>query len=237
VAPSAAERSRDRPVVWLNCAVSLDGRLAFADGVRARLSSQADLARVQRIRAEVDGIVVGVGTVILDDPSLRVHRELIGGGSGPGPTRIVLDGSGRTPTGARVLDGSAPTIVATSERSRRSFPAPVRTIVAGRETVEVESLLAALHGAGLKRLLVEGGARVLASFVRAGAWDRWTVYYAPVVIGGSRAPSMIAGPESLDTDSSVPVRLVGVETMGEGFVATFSPGDRNAPSRSALSSG
>lgn len=219
----AGSRPLSRPTVWLNCAVSLDGRLAFAEGARARLSSPEDLERVQRIRAEVDGIVVGVGTVVLDDPSLRVHRELIGGGEGSLPTRIVLDSSGRTPPEARVLDGSAPTVVATSARARRAFPASVRTVVAGADRVELPTLLAELGRMGLRRLLVEGGAQVLASFVRERLWDRWTVYYAPVAIGGRTAPPMLAGPESHGFGEAVKVRLARVEAVGEGFLATYQP--------------
>jgi 2,5-diamino-6-(ribosylamino)-4(3H)-pyrimidinone 5'-phosphate reductase len=213
----------DRPTVWLNCAVSLDGRLAFAGGLRARLSSPEDLERVQRLRADVDGIVVGVGTVILDDPSLRVHWELLHRPAGPAPYRIVVDGSGRTPEHARVLDGSAPTLVATTARSRRSFPPQVRTIVAGADRVDLPQLFSELRRLGLRRLLVEGGAAVLASVVREGLFDRWTVYYAPVAIGGSSAPPLLAGPESHGFEGAVPVALAGLERMGEGFVATYLP--------------
>lgn len=213
----------DRPTVWLNCAASLDGRLAFAEGVRARLSSPEDLERVQRLRAEVDGIVVGVGTVILDDPSLRVHWELLRRPPGRAPWRIVLDGSGRTPERARVLDGSAPTIVATTERNRRSYPSHVRVVVAGTERVDLGRLFSELGRLGLGRLLIEGGSSVLASVVRERRFDRWTVYYAPVAIGGARAPPLLAGPESHDFDEAVRLELVAVERVGEGFVATFVP--------------
>jgi len=219
----AAGAPSDRPTVWLNCAVSLDGRLAFAEGVRARLSSLEDLVRVQRLRSEVDGILVGVGTVVLDDPSLRVHWELLGKSGGPSPHRIVLDGSGRTPAGARVLDGSAPTILATTERCHRTFPSHVQTIVAGRERVELGPLFAELCRRGIRRLLVEGGAAVLASVVRAGLFDRWTVYYAPVAIGGARAPPLLAGPETHGFDEAVRVELADLERVGEGFVATYLP--------------
>ncbi len=103
----------------LNCAVSMDGRLALAGGARARLSSEEDLRRVQQLRAAVDAIVVGVGTVLLDDPSLRVHWELLGRPPGRNPTRVVLDSRGRTPAGARILDETAPTVVAVGEANRR----------------------------------------------------------------------------------------------------------------------
>jgi 2,5-diamino-6-(ribosylamino)-4(3H)-pyrimidinone 5'-phosphate reductase len=214
---------RERPTIWLNCAVSLDGRLAFAQGGRARLSSPEDLARVQRLRAEVDGIVVGVGTVLLDDPSLRVHWELTGRPPGPAPQRIVLDGRGRTPERARVLDGSAPTIVATTVRCRRVFPAHVRTVVAGMDRVDLPRLFGELQRMGLRRLLVEGGATVLASVVRAGLFDRWTVYYAPVAIGGATAPPLLAGPETRGFEEAVRVTLASVEPLGEGFLATYLP--------------
>jgi 2,5-diamino-6-(ribosylamino)-4(3H)-pyrimidinone 5'-phosphate reductase len=224
----------DRPWVALNCAVSMDGRLAFAAGARARLSSPEDLRRVQRLRAEVDGIVVGVGTVVLDDPSLRVHWELLERPPGPAPARIVVDGKGRTPETARILDRSAPTIVLVSERSHRTFPSHVRTIVAGADRVDLRRAFADLRRGGLRRLLVEGGAAVLASVVRAGLFDRWTVYYAPVAIGGATAPPLLAGPEVHGFDESVRLRLAGVETLGEGFVATFVPG---GPSPGAGTSG
>ena len=220
--PSPSAPPADRPTVWVNCAVSLDGRLAFAEGVRARLSSPEDLARVQRLRAEVDGILVGVGTVVSDDPSLRVHAEMLPDPPGRNPTRIVLDSTGRTPASARVLDGSAPTIVATTALCRRSFPPTVRTVVAGDSgPVDLPRLFVELRRLGLRRILVEGGSAVLASFTRARLFDRWTVYYAPVVIGGRTAPSMVAGPETHGFDDAVPVELVGVEPLGGGFVATF----------------
>ncbi len=212
-----------RPIVWLNCAASLDGRIALADGRRAQFSSPEDLVRVHRMRARADAILVGVGTVILDDPSLRVHWELLGERPGRDPTRVIVDASGRTPETARVLDGSTPTIVATSLRSRRTFPASVRTIVAGAETVEFPVLLPRLFELGIRRLMIEGGATVLASVVRARLFDRFTVYYAPVVVGGSTAPPIIAGRESRSAEDEVRLELTGLERVGEGLVATYVP--------------
>ncbi|MGP8074168.1 MAG: dihydrofolate reductase family protein [Thermoplasmata archaeon] len=211
------------PFVWVNCACSLDGRLAYAGGARARLSSPEDLVRVQRLRAGADGILVGVGTVVKDDPSLRVHWELLGKTSGPNPTRIVADGSGRTPEGARVLDSSAPTIVATTERSRRRFPPHVRTLVAGAERVDLARLFERLPGLGIRRLMVEGGAEILATVVRAGLFDRLTVYYAPVVIGGTTAPAMISGPETRGPADVASCTLADIARVGEGYVATYLP--------------
>jgi len=218
-----------RPAVWANCAASLDGRLAFAGGQRAALSGPEDLVRVQRLRATSDAILVGVGTVVKDDPSLRVHWELLGEPAGRNPTRIVVDASGRTPSDARVLDGSTPTIVATSERSTRVFPSHVKTIVAGATRVDLGRLFSVLYDLGVRRLMVEGGAEILSSVVRAGLFDRFSVYYAPIVIGGATAPSIASGPETRGPDDVASLELVGLERLGSGFLATYAPSGRRGP--------
>ena len=218
-----------RPYVQVNCAVSLDGRLAFAGGKRAALSGPTDLARVQRLRAELGAVLVGVGTVILDDPSLRVHWELLRRPPGPSPVRICLDGSGRLPTSARFLDGSQPTIVATTESARRTYPSSVETLVAGAgPEVDLPSLLQALAARGLRGVLVEGGSRVIASFLRAGVVDRMTVYVAPVLIGGATAPSLMAGPETHSPDEWIELLRESVEPLDDGVLLSLRPRDASS---------
>jgi 2,5-diamino-6-(ribosylamino)-4(3H)-pyrimidinone 5'-phosphate reductase len=214
---------RPRPQVWVNYATSEDGRIAYAGGRRARLSSPEDLRRVQQLRADSDAILVGVGTVVLDDPSLRVHWELLGRPEGPSPARVVVDATGRTPPQARVLDGSARTLIGTSERSTRTFPAGVEVIVVGRDRVDLAELFERLYGLGIRRLMVEGGAEILTSVFRARLFDRCTVYHAPVVIGGRTAPTVATGPETSSDAEAVGLRLTGLERMGEGYLATFVP--------------
>lgn len=212
-----------RPAVWVNCAASLDGRLAFADGVRARLSSPEDLVRVQRLRANADAILVGVGTVVKDDPSLRVHWELLNEPPRAEPTRVVLDSRGRIPPGARVLDGSAPTIVAVSEQCDRRYPPTIRSIIAGKVRVDLAELFGRLPALGIHKLMVEGGSEVISSVLRAGLFDRLTVYYAPVVIGGRTAPPIAAGGETRSAEEEAQLSLQSVERVGEGYVATYTP--------------
>ena len=220
---------RVRPAVWVNCAASADGRLAFAGGRRAHLSSPEDLRRVQQLRANADAVLVGVGTVVHDDPSLRVHWDLLGEPVGRSPTRVIVDSGGRTPEGARVLDGSIPTIVATTERCHRAFPSAVQVIVAGATRVDLAELFVRLHELGVRRLMVEGGGEILASVLRGGLFDRCTVYYAPLVIGGATAPPLARGDDPHDPESVTPLRLVGLERLGEGYVATYTPIDAAAP--------
>jgi len=215
-----------RPTVWVNCAASLDGRLAFAGGKRAPLSGPEDLVRVQQLRAEADAILVGVGTVVKDDPSLRVHWELLGRPAGRNPTRVIVDASGRTPSNARVLDGSTPTIVATSRRSTRRFPPHVRTVVAGADRVDLAELMGVLYDLGVRTLMVEGGAEILSSVLRAGLFDRFSIYYAPTVIGGTTAPPLVSGPETHGPDEATTVELSRLERLGAGYLATYVPAKR-----------
>lgn len=216
-------RPPERPFVWVNCAVSLDGKLALAGGKRAALSGPEDLQRVQKLRASSDGVLVGVGTVLADDPSLRVHWELLGQPPGPSPTRVILDSTGRLPSTARVLDGSQPTLVATTIGQTRKLPAHVGVVEAGRERVDLPTLLRELARRGMTRLMVEGGAEVLRSVLQEGIFDRFTVYVAPVLIGDANAPSLIAGPAVGQLEEAYRLRLVSVERLGPGYVATFAP--------------
>ncbi len=220
-----------RPAVWVNCAASLDGRLAFAGGKQAPLSGPEDHERVQRLRANSDAILVGVGTVVQDDPSLRVHWDVLRQPPGRNPTRVVVDASGRTPPNARVLDGSIPTIVATSERATRTFPAHVSTVVAGATRVDLGRLLAVLYERGIRKLMVEGGAEILSSVLRGGLFDVFSIYYAPVVIGGATAPPVVSGPETRGADDATALELVDIERVGAGYLASYTlPGRQRSVS-------
>ncbi|HEV2519499.1 MAG TPA: dihydrofolate reductase family protein [Thermoplasmata archaeon] len=213
----------DRPEILVNCAVSLDGRLACAGGRRALLSGPEDLVRVQRMRASASAIVVGAGTVISDDPSLRVHWDMLGEAERAGPVRVVLDSMGRIPDGARVLDGTQPTLIVTAERCRRRFPPTVETVVGGADRVELPQLWTLLSARGMRSVMVEGGGNVIASVLRSGEFDRMTVYVAPVVIGGRTAPSLAIGPECADESGLQPVVFLEARPLGTGVLLTYGP--------------
>jgi riboflavin-specific deaminase-like protein len=208
-----------RPGVHLNCASSLDGRLASPDGSPLRFSDEGDLRRVHALRAACDAILVGVGTVVADDPSLRVKPELA---AGPDPLRVVLDPTGRTPADARVLDGSAATLVVTGPDLARTDWRAAETVALpldGDGRLPVAGVLAELGRRGVASILVEGGAAVLRAFLESGAWDTFTLFQAPVLIGGD-GPQLWPGAPA---DPPWPLRLQGVELAGAGALWTFAP--------------
>ena len=151
-----------RPFVTWKSAATLDGRVAAADGTSRWITSAAARAEVHDLRAEVDAVMVGTGTVVADDPQLTVRDEEGAMADVPQPLRVVV-GMRDLPAGARVLDGSTPSL-------------QLRT----RDPQEV---LRSLHEREVRHVLLEGGPRLAAAFVRAGLVDRVVAYVAPALLG------------------------------------------------------
>ena len=150
-----------RPFVTWKAASTLDGRIAAADGTSRWITSAAARAEVHELRASVDAVVVGTGTVLEDDPHLAVRRD--GAiSSGPQPLRVVV-GLRDLPSGARVLDAAAPTV--------------------HLRTHDPHELLAVLVGHDVQHVLLEGGPILAAAFVRAGLVDAVRWYVAPALLG------------------------------------------------------
>lgn len=169
--------------MFLNCAVSRDGRLAAQGGAPVLLSDDVDLRRVHRLRAQCDAILVGIGTVLADDPHLTVKADHAGE-EAEHPLRVVLDAYGRIPPDARALDDAAPTLVVTGPDAA---PVPgarqLRVAMDLDGRLDLEELLRALAGLGVESVMVEGGEAVLRSFLDTDLWDRLTIYEAPMDLG------------------------------------------------------
>lgn len=186
-----------RPLVTVNAAVSLDGRIAGRHGRTLVLSDAQDLQRVHAMRAEHDAILVGIGTVLADDPALVIKRDLYA--DGEDPIRVVLDSSHRMPMTARVASGDPPTILfcthegveeATTLNSVHGVDV-VGCPADERGRVNLACALKELRRRGIRSLMVEGGSNVIASFVGAGFVDRLSLFVAPVVVGEG-APALVA---------------------------------------------
>jgi 3,4-dihydroxy 2-butanone 4-phosphate synthase/GTP cyclohydrolase II len=175
----------DRPYLVLKYAQTLDGRIATRTGDSKWISGDAERQISHALRAACDAVLVGVGTVIQDDPQLTVRMV-----PGVSPHRIVLDSTLRVPPKAKVLEADAPTTILSTHRSRperrsmlRARDVKVRLVAPGPDGVEVKAGLAALRDDGVESLLVEGGARVITSLLAAGVVDRLIVGVAPTIVG------------------------------------------------------
>jgi len=180
-------------VIW-KYAATLDGRSAAIDGTSMWITSEAARMDVHKLRATVDAVVVGVGTVLADDPRLTARNLRDGTLNIRQPLRVVVDSSGRTPEKARVRDGAAPTWVVTA--------AEVGTGPDGR--VDLAALLAGLYGRGVRAILLEGGPTLAGGFLAAGLIDKIIGYVAPKLLGAGSPALADAGvhtiAEAIDLD-------------------------------------
>ncbi len=200
--PYLKHRRTGRPWVVLKLAASTDGRTAAPNGTSQWITSPEARADGHRLRAESDAILVGAGTVRRDDPSLTVrdhHDPMVPERGGLDPRRIVL--------------GTAPLDAAV-------HPC---TEVKG----ELTDVLDQLGEEGVVQLLVEGGARVAGEFHRAGLVDRYVVYLAPALFGGSDAPGLFAGAGAFDISEVWRGRFSSVERVGDDLRIELAPPDRD----------
>ncbi|MCU0899307.1 MAG: RibD family protein [Cypionkella sp.] len=175
------------PVAVAQIGQSLDGRVATVSGDARDVSGPDGLAHLHRMRALVDGVVIGVGTALHDQARLTVRLC-----SGPNPARIVIDPKGRLPDDAPALraDGTRRIVVQAVDRPRPAGVEVLRLPLCDG-VFRPETLCDALHEAGLQTLLIEGGAITIAAFLEAGLLARLQVAVAPLLIG--------AGPAALTT--------------------------------------
>jgi 2,5-diamino-6-(ribosylamino)-4(3H)-pyrimidinone 5'-phosphate reductase len=183
-----------RPRVIINCACSADGKLATVERRQTKISSKEDLKRVQSLRASVDAILVGIGTIVADDPHLTVKREYLGKNRNvKNPTRVVVDSRLRIPRRARVLDGRAKTIVATASKSKKTLGNAEILVCGKKGKVDLGRLMNELAKRGTKKLLVEGGGELIWSFLREGLADELRIFVGSLVLGGKNAPTVADG--------------------------------------------
>jgi len=187
-----------RPFVFLKLAMSLDGRIATRTGDSQWITSGQSRQKVHRLRDKVSAIMVGIGTVLADNPSLNTRLKK---GKGRDPLRIVADSNLRIPPEARLFNSSsdAGVIIATrrnppknkvEELERRGVKV-LRT--KGKDRVDLKDLLYRLYGIGVTSLLIEGGANLAWAAIKDRVIDRCLFFYAPIIIGGVAAPSGIEG--------------------------------------------
>lgn len=201
---SLRDAPADRPYVIGQLGQSLDGRIATATGCSRDINNSSALDHLHRLRANVDAVLVGAGTIIADDPQLNVRRT-----SGSNPARVVLDPNGRTQGRERWLacDGARRIVISGVARPRPEHCDELILLPLREGRISPVEICAALFERGLRRVLVEGGARTIAHFIEARALDRLHLLVAPVIIGSGKQGIELSPIDDLKDALRPPVRV------------------------------
>ena len=222
------------PYVVLKTAMTLDGKIATAGGESKWITGPRAREQVHQLRDRYDAILVGIGTVLADDPSLTARlpdRE------GRDPVRVILDSRAATPPGAKILtqNSEAQTIIVTTGEAPQgnveqleNAGAVVLKMSGNSAGIALPDLLRELAKREITSVLVEGGARVNGSFVRDKLVDKVFWYIAPKIIGGSKAPCPVGGPGIELLKDALQVENIEVHKLGndiciEGYVVRGGP--------------
>jgi 2,5-diamino-6-(ribosylamino)-4(3H)-pyrimidinone 5'-phosphate reductase len=212
--------------VRVNAATSVDGKLSTRRREQLAISGERDFERVYRMRAEVDAVVVGVGTVLADDPSLLSHDERHREQSGKTgvPARVVADSRARTPPDARILDGDATTYLLVSgaapdDRLDTLRDEGAEIVRAGSERVDLRTAFEALDDRGVSELMVEGGGELIFSLFEADLVDELSVFVGGMVVGGRDAPTLADGEGFVDGFPAL--ELQGAEPLDDGVLLVW----------------
>jgi diaminohydroxyphosphoribosylaminopyrimidine deaminase/5-amino-6-(5-phosphoribosylamino)uracil reductase len=192
-----------RPLVLAKYAMTLDGRIATRTGHSRWITGEEARLAAHLLRDHVDAIMVGAGTIVLDNPTLttRVPNELAGDGGPHHPLRIVVDGRGSSPLSAQVFNPALPgqTLVATTAAAPSGWLAALSDrdveleLCGAGPVIDLGLLLDRLGCRGISTLLVEGGGQLHGAFFDTGLVDRVAAFIAPVVVGGAAAPGPVGG--------------------------------------------
>lgn len=207
---------RGRPWLRVKLAMSLDGRIALANGVSKWITGEAARADVQRWRARSSAILTGRGTVAADDPALTVRLDAPADAQPVPPLRVVLDAQLRTPRGARVLDGSVPSLLlhAPTAQADDRFDAVERAAVeSGPQGLDLQRVLGLLGARGMNEVQVEAGPTLCGALFAAGLVDELLLYVAPLLLGDAAQP-LLALPALTDMAGRWPLRVFDRRQVG-----------------------
>jgi 2,5-diamino-6-(5-phosphoribosylamino)pyrimidin-4(3H)-one reductase (EC 1.1.1.-) len=217
-----------RPTVLVNVAMSADGKISTRERRQVRISGTLDRVRVDRLKAESDAIMVGIGTVLADNPSLTVkspdlRRQRMERGQEENPVRIVIDSHARIPPDADILHkGKGLRILAVSTKAAPEKVAALReyaeVITAGSTAVDLQEFLEMLGDRGIHHLMVEGGGRLIGALFHEHLVDEFSTYIGNIVIGGDASPTPADGMGFLHEDEFVRLRLKEVCPLEEGVL-------------------
>jgi 2,5-diamino-6-(ribosylamino)-4(3H)-pyrimidinone 5'-phosphate reductase len=218
----------NRPYVFINVAMTADGKIDTFARKGAAISSKRDKERVDQLRAESDAVMVGGRTLLDEDPKLTVkseslREERIKRGLAPNPVKVGIVSKAEFKSHSKFLhEGGARVVIFTTPRTSREELASIRSqgvdvFVHEGERVDLKQMMHTLSELGIKRLMVEGGARLNFELLRLGLVDEVSAFVAPMIFGGEKAPTLASG-SGLERSEAVHLKLLNVESWDDGGV-------------------
>lgn len=215
-----------RPFVFINMAMSADGKISNKFKKQIKLSSKEDFKRVDQLKYSVDAIMVGIGTILSDNPSLTIKSDALkrkrrDEGLMENPIRIVIDGRCRIPLNSDVLKkGEGERIIATSmsadDEKIKILSRYADVIKAGIDKVDLVELMKILYNRGIRRIMVEGGGELAWGLINANLVDELYYFISPTIIGGRDSPTPVDGDGFV---SEFPrLRLIEFDEMDDGLL-------------------
>ena len=221
-----------KPYVILNGAMTLDGKIATKTG-NSEISGPEDLLRVHQIRKDVDAIMVGIGTILTDNPRLTSYR--VSSNKEDNPIRIVVDNKARTPLNYKIFNDEAKTIIAVSNIcnennnncdieavSRAKEISKIAEIFySSKECIDLKELMNYLYNKGIKTLLLEGGSTLNYSMIKENLVDEVRVCIAPMIVGGKDSKTFCDGEGFNLMKDSVKLKLEKTYSLGKDFILEY----------------
>ena len=210
--------------VILNAAMSIDGKISTRKNDSA-ISSKLDLVRVHKLRSTVDGIVIGISTVLEDDPMLNVRYSTT---RKKNPTRIIIDSKARIPLNSRIIESSnkiqtiiAVTHNASSRKIKEIQKKGAQVLVYGNGKVNLRNLFQQLEKMGLKKIIVEGGGEINWSVLKLGLVNELVVTISPVIIGGRDAKTLVEGKGFTNISDGIKMKLSNTIIQNKNEIVLF----------------
>lgn len=213
--------ARYKPYVIMNAAMTLDGKIASNSG-DSKISSRLDMERVHELRSKVDAILVGINTVLTDNPLLTARHGR------KNPIRVIVDSKARIGFATKIMRScnAIPTIIALSEKAPESKINKLKSLgasvlVCGKSKVDLKKLLIMLKDSGVNKLLVEGGGEINWSMLADGLVDEVTVTVAPKMIGGREAVTLVEGKGFGMINKGIKLKLIGIKKISNEVVLSY----------------
>ena len=218
----------NRPFVFINVAMTADGKIDTFQRQGSAISSSWDKARVDRLRAEADAVMVGGRTLLDEDPKLTVKSEAVrlerlARGLTPNPVKVGIVTKADLKIHSEFLQaGPAKIVIFTTYQTSKKQLAFLRSLgvdvyIHDQEKVDLPRALATLQELGIRRLMVEGGATLNFELLRLGLVDEISAFIAPMIFGGASAPTMAAG-SGVERSAAIPLQLLHVKGQEDGGV-------------------